>query len=144
MKNLLAAVIFAILAGCSSTNYKPFEGRDTAYEGRGGTRTVMNGVDLWETGEPPRKYKILGIIEDERSGNLIHRSTFQGDVTKKAKESGGDGVIKIDANSQVTGTMSQGFATGRAYGNTANASGVGFSAPMSRTSSRFAVIKYLD
>ena len=39
-------------------------------EGGYGTRKVVDGVDIWTAGEPPRKYQVLGIINDERSREI--------------------------------------------------------------------------
>lgn len=133
-----------LIAGCSSTEFKSFEGKNNFYEGRGGTKVSIEGIDFWDNGEPPRKYKILGVIDDERAGNLIHRATFKSDVAKKAKESGGDAVIDLGSSSQVTGYVSNAYASGQYGGGTASSSGFGGSAAVTRTKAKFAVVKYLD
>jgi hypothetical protein len=40
-------------------------------QGHGGTRKVVDGMDVWTHGDPPRPFKLLGIIEDERPGGMI-------------------------------------------------------------------------
>ncbi|MDO9420618.1 MAG: hypothetical protein Q7T66_08150 [Herminiimonas sp.] len=143
MKKLLLTLIF-ILAGCASTEFKPFEAKNNAFEGTGGTKLVVEGIDVWENGDPPRKYKIIGIIEDERAAAVIPKSMLISDIAKKAKDSGGDAIIKIDSNSQITGFISNAYASGNVYGNNANTSSFGATSAVRRINSRFAVIKYIQ
>lgn len=43
-----------------------YEGKDAISEGRGGTKVVAHGVDFWTTGDPPKRFQVLGIITDKR------------------------------------------------------------------------------
>jgi hypothetical protein len=108
--------------------------------GNGGTRVTVEGVDIWENGEPPRKYKIVGIIEDQRPGHPAWNDSRNTAVAQKTKEHGGDAAIWVDANTQVTGVVSNSYATSYGYGGY----GTGFAAPARTTFSRFQVIKYVD
>ena len=59
--------VAALLVASCSTDYQSLESRaPVVREGGYGTRKVVDGVDIWTTGEPPRKYQVLGIINDER------------------------------------------------------------------------------
>ena len=61
---LLAAIS---LAGCASTDYQPLESSGPLVgQGQWGTRKVVDGVDIWTMGAPPRKYRVLGVIHDTR------------------------------------------------------------------------------
>jgi hypothetical protein len=55
----------------TSTDFQSWEGRNSVVEGHGGTRKVVDGMDVWTHGDPPRRFQVLGIIEDERPGGII-------------------------------------------------------------------------
>ena len=67
-------------------------------QGVGGTKVIVEGMEFWDNGEPPRKYMVLGIIEDERPGGPISMANLKGDVVQKAKEVAGDAVIQLNKN----------------------------------------------
>src|SRR5450432_1655392 len=46
---LLAAVV---CISCATSDYQPYEGKGNLYEGKGGTKVVVDGVDFWANGEP--------------------------------------------------------------------------------------------
>jgi hypothetical protein len=88
---LMAATL--LLAGCS-TDYQPLESRaPVVREGAYGTRKVVDGVDIWTTGEPPRKYQVLGVINDERVQAPFEMARYYHDVAAKVKQVGGNGAI---------------------------------------------------
>jgi hypothetical protein len=64
--------IVSMLAGCASvtTEYKTFEGvRAGIVEGKGGAKVIVDGMEIWEDGEPPRKFKVLGFIDETREAD---------------------------------------------------------------------------
>jgi hypothetical protein len=65
---ILVLLVFLLMAGCAVTQFKPFQGDDNVFEGKGGSMLMIDGMELWDYGEPPRKYMVLGFVEDERSG----------------------------------------------------------------------------
>lgn len=142
---LLGIALLILLNGCASTIYKPFESRgDGIVEGNGGTKTVQDGMEIWDYGDPPRKFKVLGIIEDERPGAPLPMSMLHGDVVKKARESGGQALIQLRSDAQVVAYQTLGRATATSYGTTTNITSTGMVAPIRRNYSRFAVIRYVD
>ncbi len=105
MKQLLLILIAAILVGCATANFQPYEGRNNLYEGDGGTKDVVEGIEIWANGTPPRKYSILGVVTSEigagfRSQDLIHAA-----VAKVARERGGDAAIQINDNTSFAGVI---------------------------------------
>lgn len=64
--SFLLAGLFLVIVGCATTEFKPFEAKVNAFEGSGGTKTIVAEMEVWDNGEPPRKFSVLGIIEDER------------------------------------------------------------------------------
>ena len=96
---------FTLLAfvGCASTEFTPWQG--TAIEqGTGGTKKVVNGIDVWQYGTPPQRYQIIGLIEDKRDPDELF-GDFLGDVTKKAQEVGANGLILLDSSRRPVSTF---------------------------------------
>jgi hypothetical protein len=147
MKKIVAVVMVlaaSLLAGCATTEYKAYEGKGNVIDGKGGTKVVVDGMEIWDNGEPPRKFKILGIIDDQRPGGLIPMAQLRGDMVKKAREAGGDAIIQLNSDSQIAGYYSSGSASAYAYGNSATAYGSSTTMPVRRHFVRFAVIKYAE
>ncbi|WP_156322331.1 hypothetical protein [Pseudomonas sp. P1.8] len=114
-----AILATTLLSGCAlyaDTTFQPYEAKNGAFEGQGGAKETIDGIDFWTSGEPLRKFKILGVINDVRVDNPITMNGLKGAVAQKAKEAGGDAVI---------------------WNGESNRHG-------DRASSKFAVIKYLD
>lgn len=124
----------------AKTRYEAYEARNSVIEGQGGSRTTKDGVDFWTTGDPPRRYQIIGIIRDNRGTGALHGNAIgSSGIAKKVREVGGDAVILLNQNSSVKGVWSQGQAF--AYGNQAYGSGI--SIPIEERVTTFAVVKYL-
>ena len=133
-----------LCASCTSTDFESWEGRNSVVEGRGGTRKVVDEMDVWTHGDPPRRFKVLGIIQDERPGGLIPMARLKHDIIKKARENGGNAVIFVSSESQLRGYYTTSHATAYDYGNSATAYGSSLTMPITRRSSTYVVIKYLD
>ena len=127
MKRLLAVIgaLSLLLAGCATTEFKPYEAKNNVFEGKGGTKVVIEGVDVWDNGEPPRKFTVLGVIDDDRPQHPVLMLSVRSDIAKKAKASGGDGVIQAGSKSELFGISSSGSIRQWNY-------------------SKYFVIKYLD
>lgn len=145
-KTVALGMLFAVLllAGCATTEYKAFEGKGNAIDGQGGTKVVVDGMEIWDNGEPPRKFKVLGIIDDERPGGLIPMSQLRSDMVKKAREAGGDAIIQLNSQSQIASYYTSGSTSASAYGNSATAYGSSITMPIRRNIAKYAVIKYLE
>src|SRR5438445_5528398 len=139
----LLFVIAAVCVSCTRTEFQSWEGRNSVVEGRGGTRRVVDGMDVWTHGDPPRRFQVLGIIEDDRPGGLIPMAQLKHDIVAKARQSGGDAVILVSSASQLQGYYTAGSATAYGYGNYASAFGSSTTVPITRRSSTYVVIKYL-
>ncbi len=101
-------VATVLLCGCSTTRFTEYHGSEV-FQGTGGTARVVDGIDFWENGDSSRKYKILGVIDE----NPKHRLPFgrfsrlfsgSGDrdsaIAKVARERGGDAVIFVAADQE--------------------------------------------
>ena len=105
MNRLVTLIVAACVAGCATATFQPYEGLNNHYEGTGGTKMVVDGVEIWANGAPPRKYSILGVVTSEvgagfRSLDLIHAA-----VSKSTRERGGDAAIQINDNTSFAGVI---------------------------------------
>jgi hypothetical protein len=141
---LLTVIVLSLAAGCATTEYKSYESKDNVFEGKGGTKVVVDGMEFWDNGDPPRKFKVLGIIDDQRSGGIIPMSQLRSDMVKKAREVGGDAVVQLGNQSQIAGYYTSGSASAYSYGSSATSYGSSTTMPVRRNVAKFAVIKYVD
>lgn len=148
VKGIIMRLIAAIAASALFTvpayakaRFEPYEARNPIVDGRGGTRTTKNGIDYWTHGEPPRRFKILGMITDKRgTGRFAGDAIGSASVAKLTKKVGGDAVIFLTSSTRAVGAISGGQAQG--YGN--QAYGSGWTDIIERATTKLAVVKYLD
>jgi hypothetical protein len=116
--------------------------------GRGGSgwdkKKVVDGMDVWTYGDPPRRFQVLGIIQDERPGGRLYVAQLKHDVVQKAREQGGNALIFVSSQSQLAGYYTAGSASAYGYGGSATAFGSSTTVPITRRSSTYVVIRYLD
>ena len=88
---LLCAVL---MTSCGGTMFafRPFEGNGTLIEGKGGTKTVVDGMEIWDNGDPPRKFSILGYLEVKAQFGAD--LNFLSRAVKNARQYGGDAIIR--------------------------------------------------
>lgn len=124
---------FFALCACANTQYQPYYGKNDIVEGKGGTMKSYEGIEFWENGDPPKKYKILGVINDSRADALIPYLTAKKDIVKKVKEAKGDATILLEDFEKITG-----------YSGEMNYSGqINVSADSTKIR-KYLIIKYLD
>jgi len=140
----LSFVISLLCVGCASTDFQAWEGRNSVIEGHGGTRKVVDGMDVWTFGDPPRRFKVLGIIQDERPGGRLYVAQLNHDIVQKAHEHGGNAVILVSSASQLAGYYTAGSASTYSYGGYGTAFESATTVPITRRSSTYVVIRYLD
>jgi len=148
-----------LLAGCAlytSTRFTEYRG-PSEFEGNGGTVRTVDGIDVWQTGTPNRKFKVLGVIEQSHYDNHSLMSAIAGaskdsEIIKQVKTHGGDAVIILSSSSAITGFSTRGSQSGQltGYGSSGYYSG-SYSGSSStythantKTDKVIAVIKYLD
>lgn len=98
-----------LAAGCASTNFTEYRGPSIA-QGTGGTVRTVDGIDFWENGNPNRKFKVLGVIDDKRGDGLFSQSSRDKALASVAKAKGGTAIILIGSKSQLTGIDNYGNA----------------------------------
>lgn len=98
---MVAAALLAGPAARAGTGFLTYDGWDSVQQGRGGEKKVVDGVDFWMAGSPPRRFKILGTIDGaRRKGGLVGMVSFsspEDSVAKQTLAAGGDAVILTDA-----------------------------------------------
>lgn len=140
MKRAIGILLLIAAPVNASTKFQAYEVKDQIIEGEGGTRETVLGVDFWTTGTPPHKYKVIGIIIDDRNkGMLTHDAVGSEKVAKVIKEAGGDAAIVQSQSERTTGVVSSGSASyGYHYG-----FGTAFASAVRREKSEMIVVKYL-
>lgn len=139
----LIGISAVLISGCS-TDFQAWEGRNKVIQGQGGTRKVVDGIDVWTNGDPPRGFRIIGIIDDSRPGGIIPMANLKHDVAKAVRQHGGDAVIVLSSESQLQGYYTISNATTNVYGRSATTFGSSTTFPATRRFSKFMVIKYVD
>ena len=149
------SLVLAVPNAGFANDFVPYEGKHAIQEGAGGEKRTVDGIDFWSNGTPPRKFTLLGYINDTRlkSGlfGKLRMAGLESSVAKEAKTAGGDAVILVDAKAETTGHIAQSFtdshASATGYGNTVTAYGdsvtTGAEVAVQKQHSRYAVIKYV-
>ena len=145
MRRLLLAFLICTLlfGGCATTKYQEFVGSEV-HKGTGGTRRIVDGIEIWENGTPPRKYKIVGVIDDKRGTGLISRLSKDKSIAATAKKYGGDAILFMEEKSERRGFFHNMNSTTTHYTNTSETHGSGYSRTNTKKLSKWAVIKYVD
>jgi hypothetical protein len=133
LSTLFVATVF--LCSCSSARFTEYHGSEV-FQGTGGSVRAVDGIDFWKNGEPDRKYKILGIIEESRGyrlpfGRFSRLFSDSGDrdsaIAKAAHKHGGDAVVFVARNQEPSSVGVDQYDNGH-----------------HRRSTELAVIKYVD
>jgi hypothetical protein len=91
-----------LIVSCGTTTFTEYRG-PSLVEGKGGTVRNVGGIEFWENGDPNRKYRILGVINDSRDEGAIARSSRDGSIAKITRERGGDAVILVGNSHEYNG-----------------------------------------
>ena len=105
MRLFVSALLCLFLAGCASVDFQPYEGKTSIYEGHGGTKVTVNGVDFWANGSPPQKYRLIGIVVSEIGSGVGDESMIRSAVAKEVKARGGDAAIEVGNSESMTGVV---------------------------------------
>ena len=122
---LTSLISIAVIAGCAfsgndkwdraltEADYQALKNEPVAQ-----SALKVQGVDLWTTGLPNRKYSVLGAITDKRRNVGYSQTAYLQDVAGYIKKAGGDGGIVLNAESKVIDRIAQGC--GASPGNKSN------------------------
>ena len=129
MRRIIFLILASIVAGCATVNFQPYEGKNNLYEGEGGTKLVVDGVDFWANGSPPRKYSIIGMVVSEVGSGIGDEAIIRSAVVREVKKQGGNAAVQVSNNNSFAGIIHA-------------APGVYMAAGVKRM--QFAVIKYVQ
>ena len=105
MRLIISAILACILAGCATVDFQPYEGKNNLYEGEGGTKVVVNGIDFWANGSPPRKYSIIGMVVSEIGSGFGDEGIIRSSVASEVKKRGGDAAVQVNNNAAFSGII---------------------------------------
>jgi hypothetical protein len=128
MKHVLMLILVACIAGCATIDYQPYEGKNKILEGEGGTKVVVDGIEFWANGSPPRKYTIIGMVTSEVGAGVGDEAMIRSAVAGEVKKQGGDAAVQVSSNTSFSGVIK--IATSYAA--------------TSAKSMQFAIVKYVN
>lgn len=105
MRFAIVAILTVALTACATVDFQPYEGQNNLYEGEGGTKLVVDGVEFWANGSPPRKFSIVGIVVSEIGTGVGDEAIIRSSVAPEVKRRGGDAAVQISNNSSFTGVI---------------------------------------
>jgi hypothetical protein len=143
MRIMFQIFLIGIFAGCADTEYYGYSGSGV-YVGTGGASRSVNGIDLWVTGTPPRRFRIIGYITDERLGGPLAMAGRDRGMASKARNAGGDGLLLTSDQTNGMGSYSTGNAVAFVNGNTVTATGNALTLPIIQRQAKYYVIKYVQ
>lgn len=125
---LLSLLLVVALGACATVEYAPYEAKNAIKEGQGGAKVVVQGVDFWADGEPPRRYKVIGVVSGQIGDGWGADDAIRSAVAAKVKEVGGQGAIALGSARDHAGYIPLG----------------GMMVAASNRTIRYAVIQYVD
>ncbi len=111
MKALVVALGFGVLMIGPEALARPvftaFVATDAQRVGSGGELVIVDGMEMWSNGSPPRTFEIVGYITDRRGRTgpfgPLRMATRGRNIVTAARENGGDAVILVSDERQVVG-----------------------------------------
>ena len=106
VKLLFILALISIIMSCmSTTSFQKWNGPNE-FCGNGGSYVTENGIDIYTTGDPDKKFLILGVVSHNilASGEyiaLFGDSRIYSALAKEAKKQGGDAVIILNSKSNI-------------------------------------------
>lgn len=104
MNKLLGALLLLTLTACASVEYQPYEGKpNEVWEGQGGTKLVVDGVDFWDNGSPPRRFKVVGYAKGAIGEGYGADPIIRSSVASKVRAMNGNAAILVNGNTTAGG-----------------------------------------
>lgn len=105
MRCIISLILIGILAGCATVDFQPYEGNNSIYQGEGGTKVVVDGVDFWANGSPPRKFEMIGMVVSEVGSGVGDESIIRSAVASEVRKHGGTAAVQVTNNSSFSGIV---------------------------------------
>lgn len=104
MKQILTLLFLLYLSACAKDTFKknvPEQELAKVSEEKATSQAqTVDGIEIWSTGVPARKYRVLGIIHDVRRNEAWQINSYMNDIARATKKAGGDAAIIIIADSK--------------------------------------------
>ena len=109
MRACLLLVLVAVFTGCSTTSSRKFEAcqEETVVKGRGGTEKTIDGVEFWESGDPERKYEVIGFLYEDGGALWTSTESLRRKEAIIVKQNGGNAAI-IETERELAGRCRNG------------------------------------
>ncbi len=105
MRFIIFIMLAFALVGCATVDFQPYEGKNNLYEGEGGTKVIVDGIDFWANGSPPRKYSIIGMVVSEVGSGYGDETMIRSSVAGEVKKQGGDAAVQVNNNNSFAGVI---------------------------------------
>jgi hypothetical protein len=62
-------------------------------DGEGGSKRVVDGVEIWDAGDPPHRYRIMGMLRVSDYDMATVNSTMLRAIAQQVRRTGGSAAI---------------------------------------------------
>ena len=66
---------------------------------------MVDGIDFWANGSPPRKYTIIGMVVSEIGSGVGDEAIIRSSVASGVRKQGGNAAVQINNNSSFAGIV---------------------------------------
>lgn len=99
---LLAALcaLALCLAACTTADYTTYEYRNgnKVIDGEGGSKRLVDGVEIWDDGDPPHRYRIMGMLRvSDYDQPYVNLSMLRA-IADQVRRNGGSAAILLSDN----------------------------------------------
>lgn len=98
--------LVGLLSACATDRYStavsPQDLKAIAQEPVEAAPIQVAGIDIWDSGVPARKFKVLGIIQDVRRNVGYDQRDFYNDIATITRKHQGDGAVIVLQDSKTT------------------------------------------
>lgn len=96
-----------LLAGCTTAEYTVFEYRNGSkiIDGEGGSKRVVDGVEIWDAGDPPHRYRIMGMLRVSDYDMATVNGTMLRAIAQQVRRTGGSAAILLTSNGGMRGAI---------------------------------------
>ncbi|WP_124644381.1 MULTISPECIES: hypothetical protein [Aquitalea] len=99
---LLAALgaLALCLVACTTADYTTYEYRNgnKVIDGEGGSKRLVDGVEIWDAGDPPHRYRIMGMLRvSDYDQPYVNLSMLRA-IAQQVRRNGGSAAILLSGN----------------------------------------------
>lgn len=145
----MAVVMVCLTSGCASISYQAYA-EGPVQTGNGGQHEVVDGIDIWQRGTPPVPYRVVGMIDDERTASPLGAIGRLRAYAEQARRVGAQAVVIYSEGDVQPPSPGRNFgqasvfdnAYGAVPGNTGTPPSSAFGASFAKVRTRAAVVRY--